>query len=148
MEFEPRIRISGMALGFEPSALFCTTTMPGVTALRAVMRLVFEIETSSSPLTVVTEPVNVLLLRENMPLTTTSSICVPPSLSFTLSPFIEPVTTTWRVSMPRNPTSSRAGLVLVVKEKVNSPFSSVETPCPDPFASSTVAPGSTVLFES
>ena len=57
MEFEPRMRISGMALGFEPRALLSTTTMPGVTALSAVMMLVFEIETRSSPLIVVTEPV-------------------------------------------------------------------------------------------
>ena len=46
-----------MALGFEPRALLSTTTMPGVTALSAVMMLVFEIETRSSPLIVVTEPV-------------------------------------------------------------------------------------------
>ena len=57
MEFEPRIRISGMALGFEPRALFCTTTMPGGTALRADIRLVFEMATRSSPLIEVTEPV-------------------------------------------------------------------------------------------
>ena len=80
-----------------------------------------------------------------MPLTTTSSLRVPPSLRVTFRPFAEPVMITCWGSMPRNPTSRTAGLVLVEKEKVNWPFSSVETPCPEPPFRMTDAPGSTVL---
>ena len=73
---------------------------------------------------------------------------VPPSLRVTFIPFAEPVMITCWVSMPRNPTSRTAGLVLVEKVNENRPFSSVETPCPPPPFRMTDAPGSTALFVS
>ena len=83
-----------------------------------------------------------------MPFTTTSSICVPPSLSETFSPLAEPVTAIRRLSMPRKPISSTAGLVFDVKVIEKRPSPSAETPCPLPPFRMTDAPASGFLFGS
>ena len=116
---------------------------------KALAILVVLIFFNSSPFTVTAEPVNPSFLRENIPVTTTSSNSVSASSRTTRKGCTFPFSILTGISLEFIPTKENSREIpgVSVISRLNLPSISVATPIVVPFTT-TVTPGSTPPLES